>query len=168
MNGPGASDSPTSVTYALGRDTAEAERLRRQTTELQSLAAELLDRVGAAEGQSAIDVGCGPRGILELLAERVGPRGRVVGLEVDPVHVAMARELVAEQGLTNVEVTQADARHTGMPPASFDVAHARTVLVNVPDPGAVLAEMTRLVRAGGSPDSIRPPPDKTHLKRSPA
>ena len=131
---PGASDSPTPVTYALGRDTAEAERLRRQTTELHPLAAELLDRVGAAEGQSAIDVGCGPRGILELLAERVGPRGRVVGLEVDPVHVAMARELVAEQRLTNVEVIHADARRTGLPPASFDVAPARTVLVNVPDP----------------------------------
>jgi ubiquinone/menaquinone biosynthesis C-methylase UbiE len=57
-----------------------------------------------------------------------------IGLEVDPVHVAMARELVAEQGLTNVEVIQADARNTGLPPASFDVAHARTVLVNVPDP----------------------------------
>ena len=37
--GPGASDSPTPVTYALGRDAAEAERLRRQTTDLQSLAA---------------------------------------------------------------------------------------------------------------------------------
>jgi hypothetical protein len=48
--------------------------------------------------------------LLELLAKRVGPRGRVVGLEVDPIHVAMARELVAEQGLTNVEVIQADAR----------------------------------------------------------
>src|SRR6476620_8715374 len=83
----GASESPMSVTYALGRDTAEAERLRRQTTEHQPLAAELLDRIGAAEGQSAIDVGCGPRGILKLLAERVGPRGRDVGLEVDPVHV---------------------------------------------------------------------------------
>jgi SAM-dependent methyltransferase len=154
--GPGASDSPTPVTYALGRDTAEAERLRRQTTELQPLAAELLDRVGAAEGQSAIDVGCGPRGILELLAERVGPRGRVVGLEVDPVHVAMARQLVAEQGLTNVEVIQADARHTGLPPASFDIAHARTVLVNVPDPEAVLAEMTRLVRPGGWVASLEP------------
>ena len=82
-----------------------------------------------------------PSGILELLAERVGPRGRVVGLEVDPVHVAMAPpELVAEQGLTNVEVIRADARHTGLPPASFDVAHARTVLVNVPDPGVVPAE----------------------------
>ena len=129
---PGVSDSPTPPTYALGRDSAEAERLRRQTTELQALAAELLDRVGAAEGQSVIDVGCGPRGILELLAERVGARGRVVGLEVDPVHVAMARELVAAEGLTNVEVVQADARHTGLPSDSFDVAHARAVLINVP------------------------------------
>ena len=91
-----------------------------------------------------------------MLAERVGPRGRVVGLEVDPFHVAMARELVAEQGLTNVEVIQADARHAGLPPASFDVAHARTVLVNVPDPEAVLAEMTRLVRAGGWVASLEP------------
>jgi predicted RNA methylase len=131
---PGASDSPTPVTYALGRDTAEAERLRRQTTELHPLAAELLDRVGAAEGQSAIDVGCGPRGILELLAERVGPRGRVVGLEVDPVHVAMARELVAEQRLTNVEVIHADARRTGLPPASFDVAHAGPCWSTSPTP----------------------------------
>ena len=53
---PGASDSPTPVTYALGRDAAEAERLRRQTIELQPLAAELLDSVGVTEGQSAIDV----------------------------------------------------------------------------------------------------------------
>ena len=45
---PGVSDSPTPPTYALGRDSAEAERLLRQTTELQPLAAELLDRVGAA------------------------------------------------------------------------------------------------------------------------
>jgi SAM-dependent methyltransferase len=68
----------------------------------------------------------------------------------------MARELVAEQGLTNDEVIQADARHTGLPPASFDVAHARTVLVNVPDPEAVLAEMTRLVRAGGWVAGLEP------------
>jgi hypothetical protein len=46
----------------------------------------------------------------------------------------MARQLVAAQGLTNVEVIQADARHTGLPPASFDVAHARTVLVTSPIP----------------------------------
>jgi SAM-dependent methyltransferase len=59
---------------------------------------------GGAALKLGDDVGCGPGGILELLAERVGPRGRVVGQEVDPVHFAMARELVAEQGLTNVEV----------------------------------------------------------------
>jgi trans-aconitate methyltransferase len=33
----------------------------------------LLDRVGVAEGWQAIDLGCGPSGILDLLADRVGP-----------------------------------------------------------------------------------------------
>jgi hypothetical protein len=55
-----------------------------------------------------------------LLAARIGPRGRVVGLEVDRVHVAIALELVAEQGLTNVEAIQADARQARCrPPRSM-------------------------------------------------
>ena len=37
----------------------------------------LLDRVGLRPGQRAIDLGCGPRGILNMLAERVAPVGRV-------------------------------------------------------------------------------------------
>jgi threonine dehydrogenase-like Zn-dependent dehydrogenase len=40
--------------------------------------------------------GCGLSGILDLLAERVGPAGRVVGLEVEPANVALAREFAAE------------------------------------------------------------------------
>ena len=83
----------------------------------------------------------GDPGVARRARRPPGPRRRTGGR---PGPRRMARELVAEQGLTNVEVIQADARRTGLPPALFDVAHARTVLVNVPDPGAVLAEMTRL------------------------
>jgi hypothetical protein len=62
--------------YALGRDPAESARLRRQSEELRPDSAALLDRVGLGPGQSAIDIGCGPSGILELLAERASPGGR--------------------------------------------------------------------------------------------
>jgi FtsJ-like methyltransferase len=44
---------------------------------------DLLDRVGLRPGHAVIDLGCGPRGILDLLAERVAPAGRVVGLDAD-------------------------------------------------------------------------------------
>jgi tRNA A58 N-methylase Trm61 len=66
--------------YPLGSSRGESARLRRQAEELAADSAALLDRVGLRPGQSAIDLGCGPRGILDLLAGQVGPTGRVVGL----------------------------------------------------------------------------------------
>jgi hypothetical protein len=71
-----AHPSATDV-YALGRDPGESARLQRQSEELRPDSATLLDRAGLRPGQHAIDLGCGPRGILDLLAERVAPGGRV-------------------------------------------------------------------------------------------
>jgi SAM-dependent methyltransferase len=48
-----------------------------------------------------------------------------------------------------VTIVAADARATGLPPGSFDLVHARTLLVNVPDPAEILAEMVRLAKPGG-------------------
>ena len=142
--------------YALGRDPAESARLQRQCDELRPDSAALLDRVGFGPGQDAIDLGCGPRGVLDLLAERTGPGGHVTGLDADPVHVAMAREFVAQRAPGRVAVVAADARHTGLPANSFDLVHARTLLVNVPGPAEVLAEMVRLARPGGWVASLEP------------
>jgi SAM-dependent methyltransferase len=101
-------------------------------------------------GQAAIDLGCGPRGILDLLAGRVSPGGRVVGLDADPAHTAMAAAFVSARALSGVEIVTADARHTGLPAGSFDLVHARTLLVNLPDPAAVMAEIARLAKPGGA------------------
>ncbi len=135
--------------YALGRDPEESARLQRQSEEPRGDSTALLDRVGLGPGQAAIDLGCGPSGIIELLSERVSPGGRVVGLEADPAHVAMARELARQRGLGNVAIVAADARRTGLPASSFDLVHARTLPVTVPEPAEVLAEMVRLARPGG-------------------
>ena len=138
--------------YALGADTDETARLQRQSDELQPEARALLARLGELglrPGQTALDLGCGPRGILDLLAEAVGPGGRVVGLDADPAHVAAARQFAFGQGLANVEVLAGDARHTGLPAESFDLVHTRTLLVTIPEPAEVVAEMARLARTGG-------------------
>ena len=81
--------------YALGGGPGESARLQRQADELAADSAYLLDRVGLRPGQAAIDLGCGPRGILDLLAEQVLPAGHVVGLDADPSHTAMAAEFAA-------------------------------------------------------------------------
>jgi len=139
----------SSPVYALGSDLAERQRLQRQADELRAVSSELLDHTRLGAGDSAIDLGCGPRGILDLLAARVGPTGRVVGLDFDAASLALAQAYTLEHGLSNVEVMKGDARNTGLPESSFDAVHARTLLINVPDPAEVVTEMVRLTRPGG-------------------
>jgi SAM-dependent methyltransferase len=135
--------------YFLGYSEDEQVRLERQASEFEADSQWLFDRVAIASGMHVLEMGCGPRGCLELLSRRVAPTGRVVGVERNTEEVARARRFVAEQGLANVEVVQADARATGLAGAAFDVATARLVLVNVPRPEQIVAEMVRLVRPGG-------------------
>ena len=142
--------------YSLGSSSGESGRLLRQADELASESEALLDRVRLGPGDSAIDLGCGPRGVLDLLYRRVSPGGRVVGLDSDPAHVEMAAEFVSKGGLDGVDVVAADARSTGLPADSFDLVHARTLLINVPEPEKVLAEMVRLTRPGGWVASLEP------------
>lgn len=135
--------------YVLGTDPIERERLSKQSARLAPEANWLLDQVGLQPGARAIDVGCGPLGILDLLAERVGASGTVVGVEREPHLLNMARAIVAERGYPNVQVQLGDATATSLPHESFDLAHERLVLIVSPEPEQVLAEMVRLVRPGG-------------------
>ena len=91
-----------------------------------------------------------------MLAERVSPAGRVVGLDADPAHTSMAAEFAARRGLSGVQIVTADAGRTGLPAASFDLVHTRTLLVNLPEPATVAAEMVRLAKPGGWVASMEP------------
>jgi SAM-dependent methyltransferase len=114
--------------YALGNSQPERERLGRQAAELRADSDVLLDRVGITHGWHAIDVGCGPEGILDLLAGRVGPGGWVTGLDVNPASAAAARRFASDRGYRNVEVVEDDARSMSLPSGSYDLVHARTLL----------------------------------------
>ena len=48
-----------------------------------------------------------------------------------------------------MQIVHADARHTGLPGGTFDLVHTRLVLVNIPRPDQVVAEMARLAKPGG-------------------
>lgn len=134
--------------YLLGDSTAEVEHLVNQAEVFADVAAELLDQVGLAAGASAIDVGCGALGILPLLCDRVGPSGRVVGLDREARILDAARKAADQRGLP-VEFVQGDATGLDLPAGSFDFVHERTVLLNVQDPAKVVAEMIRIARPGG-------------------
>ena len=117
----------------LGHSRVEQSRLKRQAEELRQESNSLFDRVGLRSGGRAIDIGCGPQGVLDLLSERVGSTGLVVGIERDDKSVAAARQFAAGRALKNVKVLQGDAAAVGLPGDIFDLVHARLVLVNIPN-----------------------------------
>jgi SAM-dependent methyltransferase len=135
--------------YLLGYRQAEQERLERQAQELAQEARWLLDQIGLCAGARVVEIGCGPQGCLDLLSQRVGPTGRVVGVERSEEAVSLARRFAADHNLANVQVLIGDARASGLPRGTFDLATARLVLVNVPQPEEIIAEMVALARPGG-------------------
>jgi SAM-dependent methyltransferase len=135
--------------YLLGYRRAEQERLERQALELAPESSWLFDQLGIQQGSRVVEMGCGPRGCLDLLSERVGADGMVIGIERSAEQVERARKFIMDSKLINTEVLCADAGETGFPGASFDLATARLVLVNVPKPDLIVKEMVRLVRPGG-------------------
>lgn len=135
--------------YFLGSSSAELDRLTLQAQIYEEHTRWLLDRIPIQPGWRTLDVACGPVGIVPLLAERVGPTGEVIGLDSDEHMVENARALVADRRLAGAQIVVGDARRTGWPSSRFDLVHERLLLINVPDPESVLAEMIRLARPGG-------------------
>lgn len=137
------------VEYLLGHSSDELERLKLQPGQLADEADWLLERMDIEPGDNVLELGCGPRGVLDQLADRVGPDGSVTGIDQGGEAVSLATAFISERELWNVEVLRGDAASTGLPDASFDAVFTRLVLVNVPNPERIVAEAVRLVRPGG-------------------
>jgi SAM-dependent methyltransferase len=135
--------------YMLGRGPHEEERLKRQIADLAPTSDMQLVKIGIRPGERVLDMGCGPGGVLHLLGKHVGPSGSVLAIDRSAHFVELARRFVSDMGLTQVEVREGDAYDTGLPRASFDGAHMRLVLVNVPKPELIVRELLSLVRPGG-------------------
>ncbi|GAA3597307.1 hypothetical protein GCM10022419_095670 [Nonomuraea rosea] len=133
--------------YLLGASAGEHQRLLAQGALLRDAARQLLDRLPLAERAHAIDVGCGPLGILDLLSDKVGPRGTVVGLDNNARMAAWASESVAALGLANVTTTLGSLPCEAEP--RFDLTHCRLVLINNAAPEAIVASMAAATRPGG-------------------
>ena len=136
--------------YALGHTAQEYERLRTQARTWAAATGRLLDQAGLAAGASCLDAGCGPGETMRLMAQRVGPAGRVVGIDVDGPLGERAVVMLHDAGHRQCEFQQHDL--TGpepVPGAPFDVVYARLLLFHLPERAAVLARLWDAVAPGG-------------------
>jgi ubiquinone/menaquinone biosynthesis C-methylase UbiE len=114
---------------------------------MRAATAALLSRIGLAAGWACLDVGCGDGQVAIELARAVGPRGRVVGIDIDSGALSIARE-AADRADVQVRFLRAEA--TAPPERDvFDLAYARLVLSHLADPIGALRAMRAAVRPGG-------------------
>jgi 2-polyprenyl-3-methyl-5-hydroxy-6-metoxy-1,4-benzoquinol methylase len=136
--------------YALGRTPEEYERLRAQSRVWEAATGRLLDQVGLAPGESCLDAGCGPGETMRMMAQRVGPAGRVLGIDVDASLGAMAQATLHGAGHRHCHFHAQDLTASGpIPGAPFDVVYARLLLFHLPQRVAVLARLWDAVAPGG-------------------
>jgi SAM-dependent methyltransferase len=109
----------------------------------------LLARSGVAAGENVLEIGCGTGATTVPLAEAVGPRGQVVGVDISEPMLAGARKRVAESGLGNITLLQADAQVHPFEPEQFDLITSRFGVMFFADPFAAFGNLLPAARRGG-------------------
>jgi arsenite methyltransferase len=100
-------------------------------------------------GEVVLDLGSGGGIDVLLSARRVGPAGKVYGLDMTPDMIALARRSAEEAGATNVEFVEGHIEEIPLPDASVDVVISNCVINLSGEKHAVFAEMHRVLRPGG-------------------
>ncbi|HYV49282.1 MAG TPA: methyltransferase domain-containing protein [Myxococcaceae bacterium] len=155
-------ETPADNVYAQ-EGHVEGERLRIQARTWEPEAEAMLDQIGLRPGSSCVDLGCGAMGIVGPLARRVGPAGRVIGVDKDQRLLDVAAEYLKQEGLTNVQLLNLDAYDTGLAAGTFDFVHERLVFCPAGAADLLLGEMLRLAKSGGVVAVQEPDPDSWHL-----
>jgi SAM-dependent methyltransferase len=141
---------PAHEEYVLGRSPQEYERLRAQARVWEAATGRLLDRVELARGDRCLDAGCGPGETMRLMAQRVGPAGRVCGVDVDAGLGVQALTMLHGAGHRQCAFVAADLEAgEPIPGAPFDLVYARLLLFHVEDQIAVLRHLWKVVAPGG-------------------
>ncbi|MFI7663896.1 methyltransferase domain-containing protein [Nocardia sp. NPDC049526] len=113
-----------------------------------SLNTRIVELSGAATGDHVVDIGCGPGQLVRALADRVGPAGRVIG--IDP-----SREMIdyatGRAGSANCRFEVGAAQSLNLPDGSIDVVTSTFVMHHIPEAHrtAALKQMFRVLRPGG-------------------
>jgi ubiquinone/menaquinone biosynthesis C-methylase UbiE len=109
--------------------------------------ARLLTAAEIQPGLHILEPGCGTGRLTGILAEAVGPHGRVLALDISAAMAQACRDRIGER--TNVQVVQAAIEEYAVEPDSFDAVVCHQVVPHFDDPRAALATITRGLKPGG-------------------
>jgi SAM-dependent methyltransferase len=123
-------------------DANESRRLELLEQRLDPLTKRRIGRLGLPPGARCLEVGGGHGSIARWLCELTGPGGHVTATDLDT-------GFLSGLSLPNLDVLRHDVTADGFPPGSFDLVHARAVLMHIPARMATLQRMVSWLAPGG-------------------
>ena len=142
------SNSAQPNTYVLGNDPAELARLDRQAAAIERATRLILGATGIRPGSRVLDLGTGLGHVARLAGELVGTQGSVVGIDRSRDTLAIARQRVAEAGLSHISFVEGDVTRWRAP-QPFDAIVGRLVLFHLADQSEVVRHHLQNLRSGG-------------------
>lgn len=109
----------------------------------------LVDRLDPQPGQTILELAAGPGETGFLVADRLGPEGKLISTDLGSGMVDAARRGAEARRLTNVEFRVMDAQQIDLPDASVDGVICRFGLMLIPEPDRAIVEVRRVLRPGG-------------------
>jgi SAM-dependent methyltransferase len=100
-------------------------------------------------GEAVLDIGCGAGFDSLIAAGQVGPRGRVISVDMTPAMLARASGSAALAALKNIQFRLGFAESLPVEDSSIDVVISNGVINLCPDKMAVMAEVSRVLKPGG-------------------
>jgi SAM-dependent methyltransferase len=132
-----------------GSPDLEGSRLRLLQEFHDPLTIRQLDAIGVGEGWRCLDVGAGGGSVTRMLAERVGSTGSVLAVDLD---ISLLEALATDR----IEVCRHDLLSDPLPPDTFDLVHARLLLMHLPSRLQALRRLAGAARPGGWVAAIDP------------
>jgi len=100
-------------------------------------------------GWTVLDIGCGAGFDSQVAARYVGPGGHVIGVDLSPEMLAVARQGASAAGLTNVEFRQGEAEQLPVEAGWADLVISNGVLNLAACKGSAFREVSRVLKPGG-------------------
>ena len=147
--GPTAVEQKGSFVKIAGYDKEQLSRLPTDAVQNSFGCGNPLAFAGVQPGQVVLDIGSGAGIDCFLAAEKVGPTGKVIGLDMTPEMIERARQNAREAGVSNVEFRFGEAEKMPVEDTAVDWVISNCVINLSPDKPAVFGEIARILRPGG-------------------
>jgi SAM-dependent methyltransferase len=146
---------PPAATHHCGREIAQtmhftgAPWLVRESRQREEDCRLMLDALDVRPGQTICDMGCGNGFYTLELARRVGPKGLVYAVDIQPEMLRMLAEAAGREGLTNIRPVLGTAIDPRLPAAAIDLCLCVDVYHEFSHPDAMLARVRESLADGG-------------------